>query len=110
MGAGPAGLGAAVYAGSEGLEAILVDAVAIGGQAGTSSRVENYLGFPAGISGSELAERAAVQARRFGVRTAVPERARALSRDGSVFRIELESGDRLWAKTIVLATGQATGG
>ncbi len=105
VGAGPAGLGAAVYAGSEGLEAILVDAVAIGGQAGTSSRVENYLGFPAWISGSELAERAAVQARRFGVRTAVPERARALSRDGSVFRIELESGDRLWAKTIVSATG-----
>ena len=105
VGAGPAGLGAAVYAGSEGLESILVDAVAIGGQAGTSSRVENYLGFPAGISGSELAERAAVQARRFGVRTAVPERARSLEQEGSVFRIELESGDQLWARTVVLATG-----
>jgi thioredoxin reductase (NADPH) len=105
VGAGPAGLGAAVYAGSEGLESILVDAIALGGQAGTSSRVENYLGFPAGISGSELAERAAVQARRFGVRTAVPERARSLNTDGSLLVVELDSGDRLWTRTVVLATG-----
>jgi len=105
VGAGPAGLGAAVYAGSEGLQTILLDAVALGGQAGTSSRVENYLGFPAGISGSELAERAAVQARRFGVRTAVPERARALETDGRLYTIELDSGDSLQTRTVVLATG-----
>ena len=95
VGAGPAGLGAAVYAGSEGLETILVDAVALGGQASTSSRIENYLGFPAGISGSDLAGRAAIQARRFGVRTAVPERARAVSLDDGHYLIELDSGDHL---------------
>jgi thioredoxin reductase (NADPH) len=105
VGAGPAGLGAAVYAGSEGLKTVLVDAVALGGQASTSSRIENYLGFPAGISGSDLAERAAVQARRFGVRTAVPERALALSVDDGTYLLELDSGDRLRARTVVLATG-----
>ena len=105
VGAGPAGLGAAVYAGSEGLQTILLDAVALGGQASTSSRVENYLGFPAGISGSELAERAAVQARRFGVRTAVPERAHALETEGRLYTIELDSGDSLQTRSVVLATG-----
>jgi thioredoxin reductase (NADPH) len=105
VGAGPAGLGAAVYAGSEGLETILVDAIALGGQASTSSRIENYLGFPAGISGSDLAERAAVQARRFGVRTAVPERGRTLVLDDGHYVIELDSGDHLRTRTVVLATG-----
>jgi thioredoxin reductase (NADPH) len=105
VGAGPAGLGAAVYAGSEGLQTILVDAVALGGQASTSSRIENYLGFPAGISGSDLAGRAAMQARRFGVRTAVPERARGLALDDGHYRIELDSGDHLRTRTVVLATG-----
>jgi thioredoxin reductase (NADPH) len=105
VGAGPAGLGAAVYAGSEGLETVLVDAVALGGQASTSSRIENYLGFPAGISGSDLAERATLQARRFGVKTAVPERALGLSADGGTYLLELDSGDRLRARTVVLATG-----
>src|SRR6201999_1564852 len=71
VGGGPGGLGAAVYAATEGLSTILVDAVALGGQASTSSRIENYLGFPAGVSGSDLAERAIAQARRFGLRTAV---------------------------------------
>ena len=69
VGGGPAGLAAALYGASEGLDTQAVEAVALGGQAGTSSRIENYLGFPAGISGSELAERAAMQARKFGARS-----------------------------------------
>ncbi len=75
VGGGPAGLAAAVYGASEGLDTQAIDAVAFGGQAGTSSRIENYLGFPAGLSGSELAERAHVQANKFGARLAVPARA-----------------------------------
>src|SRR5207244_869500 len=78
VGAGPAGLGAAVYGASEGLETLLVDADVIGGQAGTSRRIENYLGFPAGISGSELTSRAATQARKFHARIASPYRAQSL--------------------------------
>ncbi|MDP9227058.1 MAG: FAD-dependent oxidoreductase, partial [Actinomycetota bacterium] len=72
VGAGPAGLAAALYAASEGLDVQEVEAVASGGQAGTSARIENYLGFPAGVSGSELAQRAGVQALKFGARLAVP--------------------------------------
>jgi thioredoxin reductase (NADPH) len=105
VGAGPAGLGAAVYAASEGLSTVLVDSVAIGGQASTSARIENYLGFPAGISGSELAERASVQARRFGVRSAVPETARALTFEDGYHVIAVDGGERLRARTVVLATG-----
>jgi thioredoxin reductase (NADPH) len=105
IGAGPAGLGAAVYAASEGLSTVLVDSVATGGQASTSSRIENYLGFPAGISGSELAERAAVQAARFGVQIAVPENALALSLDDGYHAVQLDSGRRMRARTIVVATG-----
>jgi len=105
VGAGPAGLGAAVYAASEGLTTALVDSVAIGGQAGTSSRIENYLGFPAGISGSELAERAAVQATRFGTDSAVPVAARRLVLEDGYHVVELDSGDRLRGRSVVLATG-----
>ncbi len=105
VGSGPAGLGAAVYAASEGLTTVLVDSVAIGGQASTSSRIENYLGFPAGISGSELAERAAIQATRFGARIAVPETAQALSFEDGHHVVELEGGECLRARTVVLATG-----
>jgi thioredoxin reductase (NADPH) len=105
VGAGPAGLGAAVYAASEGLSTVLVDSVAIGGQASTSARIENYLGFPAGVSGSELAERAALQATRFGARSAVPETARALSFEDGYHVVELDGGERLRARTVVLATG-----
>jgi thioredoxin reductase (NADPH) len=105
VGAGPAGLGAAVYAASEGLTTVLVDAMALGGQASTSSRIENYLGFPAGITGSELAERAVMQATRFGVRTAVPQSARALSYEDGYHVIELDGDERLRARTVVLATG-----
>jgi thioredoxin reductase (NADPH) len=105
VGAGPAGLGTAVYAASEGLSTVLVDSVALGGQASTSSRIENYLGFPAGISGSDLAERAAVQASRFGARSAVPETASALSFEDGHHVVELDQGERLRARTVVLATG-----
>lgn len=78
VGAGPSGLGAAVYGASEGLRTIIVDAVAVGGQAATSPRIENYLGFPAGISGGELAERATVQADKFGATISVPAEASGL--------------------------------
>jgi thioredoxin reductase (NADPH) len=105
VGGGPAGLGTAVYGASEGLSTVLVDSVAIGGQASTSSRIENYLGFPAGISGSDLAARAAVQASRFGARSAVPDTASALSFEDGHHVVELGRGERLRARTVVLATG-----
>ncbi len=105
VGGGPGGLGAAVYAATEGLATIMIDSVALGGQASTSSRIENYLGFPAGISGSDLAERAIAQARRFGLRTAVPERALSLRHEDGRYVVALDSGDELAAKTVVLATG-----
>jgi thioredoxin reductase (NADPH) len=75
---GPAGLGAAVYGASEGLETLVVESTALGGQAGSSRRIENYLGFPAGVSGVELTGRAVIQARRFNARTATPYRAESL--------------------------------
>src|SRR5207237_4036410 len=78
VGGGPAGLGAAVYGASEGLDTLLVESTALGGQAGASRRIENYLGFPAGITGMELTSRAVVQARKFGARPATPYRATAL--------------------------------
>jgi thioredoxin reductase (NADPH) len=105
IGAGPAGLAAAVYAASEGLAAIALDAVATGGQAGTSSKIENYLGFPTGISGGELAERAVLQAERFGATFNVPAEAGALDtrEDGHVIR--LADGSELRARTVLIATG-----
>ncbi|MFT3865586.1 MAG: FAD-dependent oxidoreductase [Solirubrobacterales bacterium] len=105
VGGGPGGLGAAVYGATEGLSTIMIDSVALGGQASTSSRIENYLGFPAGISGSDLAERAIAQARRFGLRTAVPERALSLRSEDGRYVVALDSGDELAARTVVLATG-----
>jgi thioredoxin reductase (NADPH) len=105
VGAGPAGLAATVYGASEGLTTVVVDGVAIGGQAATSSRIENYLGFPAGISGSELAERAALQAEKFGARLTVPGQAIALHRDDSCYRVQLDGGDGLSARSVVLAMG-----
>ena len=80
VGGGPAGLSAALYGASEGLDTQAIDAVAFGGQASTSARIENYLGFPTGISGSELTARASLQAERFGARLMVPAEATALSR------------------------------
>jgi len=103
VGAGPAGLAAAVYGASEGLRTIVVEREAPGGQAGTSSRIENYLGFPAGVSGDELAMRALGQARRLGAEILVTrsvERIDAASRE-----LHLDGGDTLQAKTIVLACG-----
>ena len=105
VGAGPAGLAAAVYGASEGLETITLDRVATGGQAATSSRIENYLGFPAGISGAELAERATLQARKFGARVTVPAEARRLEPHAGHFDVHLEDGDVVAARTLVIATG-----
>jgi thioredoxin reductase (NADPH) len=105
VGAGPAGLAAAVTAASEGLSTVVLDATATGGQAGTSSQIENYLGFPAGISGAELADRAVVQARKFGATFTIPGEARSLDRIGGHFVVGLTDGAQLEAHTVVLATG-----
>lgn len=105
VGAGPAGLAAAVYGASEGLKTVVLDAVATGGQAGTTSRIENYPGFPTGVSGGELAERAAIQAERFGARFAVPARATSLDSDDGHHRVGLDDGSELRASTVLIATG-----
>ena len=105
VGSGPGGLAAAVYAASEGLTAIALDALAPGGQAGTSSKIENYLGFPTGISGNELARRATVQAQKFGARIVAPVRAAAVGRDGDAYCLELADGRRLRSRAVVIASG-----
>ncbi|MBV8949503.1 MAG: FAD-dependent oxidoreductase [Actinobacteria bacterium] len=105
VGAGPAGLAAGVYGASEGFATIVLDSVATGGQAGTSSRIENYLGFPAGISGGDLADRAVVQAEKFGARFALPGEATKLApRDGG-YAVHLDDGATLHGRTVVIATG-----
>ncbi|MFL5823394.1 MAG: FAD-dependent oxidoreductase [Solirubrobacteraceae bacterium] len=105
VGAGPAGLAAAVYGATEGLDTQVIDAVAFGGQASTSARIENYLGFPTGISGSELAERAILQARRFGARMVVPAEAVALHREDSHYAVELSDGSLVNGRSVIVATG-----
>jgi thioredoxin reductase (NADPH) len=105
VGAGPAGLAASLYAASEGLDVQAVEAIATGGQAGTSARIENYLGFPAGISGSELAQRAGVQAAKFGSRLTVPAAAVALRSTRGRHEIELSNGDVATGRTVVIASG-----
>lgn len=105
IGSGPAGLSAAVYGASEGLTTIAVDDVAIGGQAGSSSRIENYLGFPTGISGGDLAFRAEVQALKFGARISVPRRATGLRRVDGIFEVNLDNKQALRARSVVIATG-----
>jgi thioredoxin reductase (NADPH) len=105
LGAGPAGLGAAVYGASEGLDTLVVESTALGGQAGTSRRIENYLGFPAGISGSELTSRAVTQARKFGARIASPYRAHGLAPGGERHVVKLEEGNEIYARAVLLATG-----
>ena len=106
VGGGPAGVAAAVYAGAEGLRALVVEDVAIGGQAGTSSRVENYMGFPTGISGADLVWRGEIQAMKFGTRFAMPRRVAQLERldDGS-FCATFDNAQRVHAKAVVVATG-----
>jgi thioredoxin reductase (NADPH) len=105
VGTGPAGLGAAVYGASEGLKALAVDDVAIGGQAGASSRIENYLGFPTGITGGDLAFKAEVQALKFGARIAVPRQATQLHRVDDHFEVRLDDLTTFRARSVVVATG-----
>ncbi len=105
VGAGPAGLGAAVYAASEGLNIVVLESAGPGGQAGRSMRIENYLGFPTGISGSELAERAAVQASKFGARIAVPTPVTRLTFESLYPTLHIDGGETLTAKCVLIATG-----
>lgn len=105
VGGGPAGLAAAVYGASEGLQTLMIDRYAPGGQAGMSSRIENYLGFPAGISGDQLASRALHQARRFGADIVVLREVRAIEGEERDRRIVLENGEVVRARTVVVATG-----
>jgi len=107
VGAGPAGLAAAVYGASEGLSTLLVEREAPGGQAGTSSRIENYLGFPTGVSGDDLATRALAQARRFGAELLVARCADSLrlAGDGGGHEVVLDGGEAVRARTIILANG-----
>jgi thioredoxin reductase (NADPH) len=105
VGGGPAGLAAALYGASEGLDTQAIDAVAFGGQAGTSSRIENYLGFPTGISGSELAARAGLQARRLGARLVVPAEAVGLAREEGHYGVQVAGGEVVNGRTVIVATG-----
>ncbi|GGB40711.1 thioredoxin reductase [Sphingomonas metalli] len=106
VGAGPAGVAAGVYAGAEGLRALVVDDTAIGGQAGTSSRIENYMGFPTGISGGDLVWRGEVQAMKFGTRFVVPRRVAGLEQlEDGAFCATFAGGERVRAGSVVVATG-----
>jgi thioredoxin reductase (NADPH) len=105
IGAGPAGLAAAVYGASEGLATVVVDDVAVGGQIGTTSKIENYLGFPVGISGTEFAQRAFLQALRLGASIVLPASATGLSREGARHIIHLDTGEDITALSVIIATG-----
>jgi thioredoxin reductase (NADPH) len=105
VGAGPAGLATAVYAASEGLETIVIEALFPGGQAGTSSKIENYLGFPTGISGQALAGRAQIQAQKFGAHLAISRNVTALLCAEMPYRLKLEDGQIVTARSVVVATG-----
>jgi thioredoxin reductase (NADPH) len=105
IGGGPAGLATAVYGGSEGLGTVLIEGSAPGGQAGTSSRIENYLGFPAGLSGGELTGRAVAQARKFGVEILTPQEVTALDIDGPYRHLTLSDGSRLSCHALMLSMG-----
>ena len=105
VGGGPAGLAAAVYGASEGLSVLLIERKAVGGQAGTSARIENYLGFSNGISGDDLSERALKQARRFGTEMALTREVRAIVPLRKGYRIEIDGGEHIKCKTVVLTTG-----
>lgn len=106
IGGGPAGVAAGVYAGAEGLSALVVEDTAVGGQAGTSSRIENYMGFPTGISGADLVWRGEVQAMKFGTRFVVPRRVSVLERlDDGDYCATFDNGQRVRARAVVVATG-----
>jgi thioredoxin reductase (NADPH) len=105
IGGGPAGLGAAVYGGSEGLRTVLIERLATGGQAGTSSRIENYLGFPEGVSGGQLTERARRQAQKFDVEMLTARQVVSLEARGSARVVRFDDGTELSAHTVILATG-----
>jgi thioredoxin reductase (NADPH) len=105
VGAGPSGLAAAVYAASEGLDVLVVESNAPGGQAGSSSKIENYLGFPMGISGQELAARAYTQAQKFGAELMIAKGAKQLACERKPYALEIDGGARVPARTIIIATG-----
>jgi len=105
VGGGPAGLAAAVYGASEGLATVLIDAIATGGQAAASSRIENYLGFPSGLSGAELTGRASIQALKFGADLSSPCRAASLDCSTGQLRVVLEDGTDIVTRSVILATG-----
>ncbi|MBV8480407.1 MAG: FAD-dependent oxidoreductase [Actinobacteria bacterium] len=107
IGGGPAGLAAAVYGASEGLDTLVIESTALGGQAGSSRRIENYLGFPAGITGTELTSRAVTQARKFNARTATPYRAVALEPGSDRHVVRLEEGNEVAARAVLIASGAA---
>ncbi|HXU34941.1 MAG TPA: FAD-dependent oxidoreductase [Blastocatellia bacterium] len=105
VGAGPSGLAAAVYGASEGLDVLVLESNAPGGQAGSSSKIENYLGFPLGISGQELADRAYTQAQKFGAQLMIAKGAHQLACERKPYAIEMDDGATLPARTIIIATG-----
>ena len=105
VGAGPAGLAAAVYGASEGLKSLVVELTAPGGQAGSSSRIENYLGFPTGISGQELAGRAYTQAQKFGADVLIANDATRLACVKRPYAIELDGDARMKSRAVIIATG-----
>ena len=105
VGAGPAGLAAAVYGASEGLSTLVLDRFGPGGQAGTSSRIENYMGFPAGLSGADLANRAYLQALKFGAELVAPVEVCSMTTEDSLHRLELDDGQVVRARTVLIATG-----
>jgi thioredoxin reductase (NADPH) len=105
IGAGPAGLAAAVYAASEGLDVLVIESESPGGQAGSSSRIENYLGFPTGVSGQELANRAYAQAQKFGAQTLIAQSAARLQCGGKPYAIETADGTRIPARAVIIASG-----
>ncbi len=105
IGAGPAGLAAGVYGGSEGLKTLLIERRAPGGQAGTSSRIENYLGFPKGLSGADLARRAITQATRFGIEFMLPQEVTKIEIEGDYKKLSLATGDTIMTKSVIITTG-----
>jgi thioredoxin reductase (NADPH) len=105
VGGGPGGLAAAVYGASEGLSTVLIEDTALGGQAGTSSRIENYLGFPAGLDGAELAARGVLQAQKFGARMRVGTRALSLASEAGMHRVGFDDGQQIVARAVIVATG-----